>query len=137
VPLITSPAEFPGTVHMGRALVFSRSICSTPFTTQQDLLKTDHFSRSQSIKEMVLSKNGYRFIFPKGKYTEVLNPKKSKNSECSDDFFQITINLMHLKGKNAVLFGLKTFITLNLHLNRTFFYPILNLRPSLFLSTII
>lgn len=79
MPLITSPAEFPGTVHMGRMLVFPRSVCLTPFTTQQDSIKNDHPPRSQSIKEMVLMKNGYRFIFPKGKYTEVLNSKKSKN----------------------------------------------------------
>ncbi|KAI6197526.1 hypothetical protein M3Y94_01234400 [Aphelenchoides besseyi] len=73
-PLITSPAEFPGKIHVGRSLVFRKLAERESSSNIQPKATTmiDHMDKQKPIKDMILRKNGYRFVFPKGKHTEAL-----------------------------------------------------------------
>lgn len=58
--------------------MFSRCFLAT--SCHQKTLQSNQCSKPASIKDMVLRKNGYRFIFPKGKHNEALTSKKGRGT---------------------------------------------------------
>ncbi|KAI6172437.1 WH2 domain-containing protein [Aphelenchoides besseyi] len=82
-PLITSPAEFPGKIHVGRSLVF-RKLEERESSQNIEPKATgifDHLEKQKPIKDMILRKNGYCFVFPKGKHNEALQFKDSERDQ--------------------------------------------------------